>query len=102
MRAKSSEQLIAAADAIRAGGVRIIEVTMTTPGALKVIEAAKQKYGEEVLFGAGSVLDAETARAAILAGAGFIVAPTLNSRWSSCAGATASRSCRAATPPPRS
>lgn len=78
MRAKSSEQLIAAADAIKAGGVMVIEVTMTTPGALGVIEAAKTRYGEDVLFGAGSVLDTETARAAILAGADFVVAPTLN------------------------
>jgi 2-dehydro-3-deoxyphosphogluconate aldolase/(4S)-4-hydroxy-2-oxoglutarate aldolase len=78
MRAQSSGQLIAAADAIRAGGVRVIEVTMTTPGALGVIEEATARYGEEVLFGAGSVLDAETARAAILAGAGFVVAPTLD------------------------
>jgi len=77
MRAQSSGQLIAAADAIKAGGVRVIEVTMTTPGALAVIEEATQRYGDEVLFGAGSVLDAETARAAILAGAGFVVAPTL-------------------------
>lgn len=52
--------------------------TVTTPGALKVINEASERYGEEVLFGAGTVLDAETARAAILAGAGFIVAPTLN------------------------
>lgn len=51
---------------------------MTTPGALNVITEATQKYGQEVLFGAGSVLDPETARAAILAGAGFIVAPSLN------------------------
>jgi 2-dehydro-3-deoxyphosphogluconate aldolase/(4S)-4-hydroxy-2-oxoglutarate aldolase len=78
MRAQSSGQLIAAADAIKAGGVRAIEVTMTTPGALDVIAQASEKYGEEVLFGAGSVLDAETARSAILAGAGFVVAPTLN------------------------
>ena len=77
MRASSSDQLIAAADAIRAGGVRAIEVTMTTPGALDVIREASRRYGDEVLFGAGSVLDSETARAAILAGAGFIVAPTL-------------------------
>jgi 2-dehydro-3-deoxyphosphogluconate aldolase / (4S)-4-hydroxy-2-oxoglutarate aldolase len=77
MRARSSGQLIAAADAIKAGGVRVIEVTMTTPGALAVIAEATQRYGDEVLFGAGSVLDAETARAAILAGAGFVVAPTL-------------------------
>jgi 2-dehydro-3-deoxyphosphogluconate aldolase/(4S)-4-hydroxy-2-oxoglutarate aldolase len=78
MRARSSDQLIAAAEAIQAGGVRAIEVTMTTPGALEVIAAAVRKFGDEVLFGAGSVLDPETARAAILAGAGFIVAPTLN------------------------
>jgi len=78
MRAQSSDQLISAADAIKAGGVRVIEVTMTTPGALGVIEQATQRYGDEVLFGAGSVLDTETARAAILAGAGFVVAPTLS------------------------
>lgn len=78
MRAKSSDQLIEAADAIREGGVRVIEVTMTTPGALKVIETAANRYGDDILFGAGSVLDPETARQAILAGAGFIVAPTLS------------------------
>jgi 2-dehydro-3-deoxyphosphogluconate aldolase/(4S)-4-hydroxy-2-oxoglutarate aldolase len=77
MRADSSEQLIAAADAIKAGGVRAIEVTMTTPDALGVIEQARARYGDEVLFGVGSVLDAETARAAILAGAQFVVCPTL-------------------------
>ena len=64
MRAKSSVQLIQAADAIKAGGVKVIEVTMTTPGALRVIEEATRKYGQDVLFGAGTVLDAETAREA--------------------------------------
>lgn len=78
MRAKSSDQLLAAADAVLAGGVRAIEVTMTTPGALDVIHQATCKYGNEVLFGVGSVLDAETARAAILAGAQFVVCPALN------------------------
>jgi 2-dehydro-3-deoxyphosphogluconate aldolase/(4S)-4-hydroxy-2-oxoglutarate aldolase len=78
MRANSSDQLMAAADAIKAGGVKVIEVTMTTPGAIGVIAEATARYGEDVLFGAGTVLDTETARAAILAGAGFIVAPTLN------------------------
>jgi 2-dehydro-3-deoxyphosphogluconate aldolase/(4S)-4-hydroxy-2-oxoglutarate aldolase len=76
MRAKSSEQLLQAADAIREGGVRVIEVTMTTPGALSVIEQAVSRYREDVLFGAGTVLDAESARAAILAGAQFIVSPS--------------------------
>jgi 2-dehydro-3-deoxyphosphogluconate aldolase/(4S)-4-hydroxy-2-oxoglutarate aldolase len=78
MRAQSSEQLLRAADAIREGGVQAIEVTMTTPGALQVIEQAASKYDQDVVFGAGTVLDAESARAAILAGAQFIVAPTLN------------------------
>jgi 2-dehydro-3-deoxyphosphogluconate aldolase/(4S)-4-hydroxy-2-oxoglutarate aldolase len=79
MRAKSSDQLMAAADAIRAGGVRVIEVTMTTPGALDLIETAAARFGDDVLFGAGSVPDPETARQAILSGAGFVVAPTLKS-----------------------
>ncbi len=78
MRARSSDQLIAAADAIKRGGVQVIEVTMTTPGALSVIAEAKERYGTDVIFGAGTVLDAETGRAAILAGADFVVAPTLN------------------------
>jgi len=78
LRANSSAQLIAAAEAVRAGGVRAIEVTMTTPGALRVIEEAVARFGDEVLFGAGTVLDAETARAAILAGAAFLVTPTFS------------------------
>lgn len=78
MRADSSDQLIIAADAIRAGGVRAIEVTMTTPGAIETIRAATRRYGGETLFGAGTVLDPETARAAILAGADFVVAPTFD------------------------
>ena len=75
MRVKNPDQLLNAADAIRAGGVRAIEVTMTTPGALSVVEQAVARYGDEVVFGAGTVLDAESARAAILSGAQFIVAP---------------------------
>lgn len=78
MRAKSSDQLLQAADSIRAGGVSAIEVTMTTPGALAVIEQAAARYGQDVLLGAGTVLDAQSARAAILAGAQFIVAPSLD------------------------
>ena len=78
MRATSSDQLLAAADAIRAGGVHAIEVTMTTPGALDVMRQAVARYGSDMLFGAGTVLDPETARAAILAGAQFVVSPSLN------------------------
>lgn len=78
MRAQSSDQLLAAAEAIFAGGVTAIEVTMTTPNAIDVIRQATAKFGSEVLFGVGSVLDPETARMAILAGAQFVVCPTLN------------------------
>lgn len=78
LRANSSDQLLAAADAVKAGGVNAIEVTMTTPDALDVIRQATSKYGDEVLFGVGSVLDPETTRAAIMAGAQFVVCPTLN------------------------
>ena len=78
MRAQQSSQMLKAAEAIHAGGIRVIEVTMTTPGALEIIGGATERFGDDVLFGVGSVLDAETARRAILAGAGFVVAPTLN------------------------
>jgi 2-dehydro-3-deoxyphosphogluconate aldolase/(4S)-4-hydroxy-2-oxoglutarate aldolase len=80
MRASNSDQLLAAADAIKAGGVNAIEVTMTTPGALDVVSQAVARYGADVLFGVGSVLDPESARAAILAGAQFVVCPTLDVR----------------------
>ena len=78
IRAKTSGDLVEAAEAIKDGGLGVIEVTMTTPNALSVIAEATQRFGDEVLFGAGTVLDPETARAAILSGAEFIVSPTLN------------------------
>ncbi|MBM3242822.1 bifunctional 4-hydroxy-2-oxoglutarate aldolase/2-dehydro-3-deoxy-phosphogluconate aldolase [Candidatus Poribacteria bacterium] len=77
IRANSSEELIDVAAAIKEGGVDIIEVTMTTPDALRVISEVSKKYGDAVLIGVGSVLDAETARAAILAGAEFVVSPVV-------------------------
>ena len=75
IRANSSSELIEVAAAIKAGGVDLIEVTMTTPNALNVISDVAARYGDEVLVGVGSVLDAETARAAMLAGAEFVVSP---------------------------
>lgn len=78
VRFDRSEELVEVARAVCAGGVRAIEFTMTTPNALDIIAQAVREFGDEVLLGAGTVLDAETARAAILAGAEFIVAPTLN------------------------
>ena len=77
MRATSSDQLLFAADAVLAGGVNVIEVTMTTAGALDVVRQATSRFGSEVVFGVGSVLDPETARTAMLAGADFVVCPTL-------------------------
>lgn len=76
IRANSADELIEAAAAILAGGVNVIEVTMTTPNALQVIDDVSSTYGDRVLVGAGSVLDAETARAVMLSGADFVVSPT--------------------------
>ncbi len=71
--------LVPVMEAIAAGGVQSIEVTMTTPGALACIESAARTFADsDILLGVGSVLDAETCRMAILAGAEFIVTPTLN------------------------
>jgi 2-dehydro-3-deoxyphosphogluconate aldolase/(4S)-4-hydroxy-2-oxoglutarate aldolase len=78
LRADSSEQAVAIADAIVAGGISALEVTMTVPGALDVIRLLVQQSKGRLLIGAGSVLDPETARACMLAGAQFIVSPTLN------------------------
>ncbi len=80
MRAKTSKHLLRAAEAVRAGGVCAIEVTMTTAGALAVVEQAASAFGDDTLFGVGTVLDAESARAAIRAGAQFIVAPSFDLR----------------------
>jgi len=75
IRADSSEQLMDAATALYEGGVTGMEVTMTTPNALQVITDVSKKFGDKVLIGVGSVLDPETARLAILAGAEFVVTP---------------------------
>ncbi len=77
MRADNPAQLKDAALALNEGGIIFIEVTMTTPGALRVIEEVSGSLKNSTI-GAGTVLDAETARAAILAGAEFIVSPHLN------------------------
>ncbi len=78
LRAPSAEAAIAAAAAIEAGGVPVLEVTMTVPGAIEVIAAVVKSSQGRVLVGAGTVLDPETARACILSGAQFIVSPALN------------------------
>jgi 2-dehydro-3-deoxyphosphogluconate aldolase/(4S)-4-hydroxy-2-oxoglutarate aldolase len=77
LRAESIEQAIALAEAVAAGGVNVLEVTMTVPGAVEVIERLVRDR-PDILVGAGTVLDAETARTCILAGAAFVVSPALN------------------------
>jgi 2-dehydro-3-deoxyphosphogluconate aldolase / (4S)-4-hydroxy-2-oxoglutarate aldolase len=62
--------------ALRDGGIHVVEITMNSPKVLSVLEAATDTFGDQVVIGAGTVLDAETARAAILAGAKFILSPT--------------------------
>jgi len=75
VRASSSQEALAAVEAIRAGGIPILEITMTVPGAVKIIEELAKR---DALIGAGTVLDAETARQCIDAGARFIVSPALD------------------------
>ena len=78
VRVSSAREAVDVCMAIARGGVTPIEVTMTVPGAIDAIREFKSAVKEEVLIGAGTVLDPETARACILAGADFIVSPTLN------------------------
>ena len=78
VRAPSADEALATVEAIHAAGVSVIEVTMTVPGAIGVLEKLAAKLGSKVLLGAGTVLDPETARACILAGAEFLVSPNLN------------------------
>ena len=79
LRAESVEQALRLAEAIAAGGVTVLEVTMTVPGAIEVIRRLK-KERPELLIGAGTVLDPETARMCLLEGAEFVVSPALNVR----------------------
>lgn len=80
VRAASPEEAIQVIEAIKSGGLAILEITMTVPNAVKVIEEVASRYGDEVLVGAGTVLDPGTARDCILAGARFVVSPSLNTR----------------------
>jgi 2-dehydro-3-deoxyphosphogluconate aldolase/(4S)-4-hydroxy-2-oxoglutarate aldolase len=80
LRADSEEEALQIAYALEAGGVTILEVTMTVPGAVDAIRRLASEAGDRILVGAGTVLDPETARACMLAGAQFIVSPSLNVR----------------------
>ena len=75
VRAASAQQAMQAAEAVCAGGIPIVEVTMTVPGAIELIAQLSKQMGGEVLIGAGTVLDAETAQRCIDAGTEFLVSP---------------------------
>jgi|YNPBryBLVA2012_1023415.scaffolds.fasta_scaffold00125_12 2-dehydro-3-deoxyphosphogluconate aldolase/(4S)-4-hydroxy-2-oxoglutarate aldolase len=77
VRAPSAEAAIRAVEAIYEGGIRAAEITMTVPGALRALEKVADALGDKIVLGAGTVLDAETVRAAMLAGAEFFVSPGL-------------------------
>lgn len=77
MRTSTAEAALKSVEAIYKGGVRAAEVTMTVPGALKALEKLADQFGDKLVLGAGTVLDPETARSCMLAGAQFFVTPTL-------------------------
>ncbi len=78
VRTPFPEDALRAAEAIIAGNIGVAEITMTVPNAIQVMEQVTERYGDRVLLGAGTILDAESCRAALLAGAQFIVTPSLN------------------------
>lgn len=78
LRAPDGRLLADVAEALLAGGVQALEVTFTVPAAHRVLEQVAERLGERVLLGAGTVLDTETCRLALLSGAEFIVSPTVN------------------------
>ena len=77
VRTNSAENALKAIDAIYHGGVRAAEITMTVPGAIHALEKCADRFGDNIMLGAGTVLDPETARACMLAGAQFFVTPSL-------------------------
>jgi 2-dehydro-3-deoxyphosphogluconate aldolase/(4S)-4-hydroxy-2-oxoglutarate aldolase len=80
VRTSSAAMAIAAVEAVYEGGIPCVEITMTVEGAVKALEAVADRYGDRILLGAGTVLDPETARICMLAGAQFFVTPSLNTR----------------------
>jgi 2-dehydro-3-deoxyphosphogluconate aldolase/(4S)-4-hydroxy-2-oxoglutarate aldolase len=80
LRADQAEALIPAAEALLAGGVDVVEFALTTPGAVDQIRAARQRFGNELLLGAGTVIGEAAAEAALAAGARFLVAPCVQTR----------------------
>src|SRR5690242_18183392 len=77
VRTATAESAIKSIEALYRGGIRAAEITMTVPGAIKALEKLADKFGDQIVLGAGTVLDPETARACMLAGAQFFVTPSL-------------------------
>jgi 2-dehydro-3-deoxyphosphogluconate aldolase / (4S)-4-hydroxy-2-oxoglutarate aldolase len=77
VRTSSAEAALQAIEAVYKGGIRAAEITMTVPGAVKALERAADAFGDKMVLGAGTVLDPESARACMLAGAQFFVSPSL-------------------------
>lgn len=78
IRTSSAESAVRAIEAVYRGGIRAAEITMTVPGAIKALEKLADAFGDKLVLGAGTVLDPETARICMLAGAQFFVTPALN------------------------
>jgi 2-dehydro-3-deoxyphosphogluconate aldolase / (4S)-4-hydroxy-2-oxoglutarate aldolase len=78
IRTSSVESAIKSVEAVYNGGIRAAEITMTVPGAVQALEKVADKFGDKLVLGAGTVLDPETARICMLAGAQFFVTPALN------------------------
>jgi len=84
VRATSADEAMRAIDAIREGGISVLEITMTVPGAVKLIEEVAKRYGKDAVVGAGTVLDPKTANECISSGAQFVVSPALNLETIAC------------------
>src|ERR1700744_3966930 len=80
VRTSNAAMALRAVEAVLKGGIDCVEITMTVDGAIQALEAAAKEYGDRILLGAGTVLDPETARICMLAGAQFFVTPSLNTK----------------------
>ncbi len=78
VRVSNAEEAMNVTEALKEGGLSLIEITMSVAGAIDVIKELSGKYGDKIILGAGTILDPETGRMALLAGASFIVSPVLN------------------------
>lgn len=78
VRVSNAEEAMNVTEALKEGGLSLIEITMSVTGAIDVIKELSGKYGDKIILGAGTILDPETGRMALLAGASFIVSPVLN------------------------